>query len=42
VHEAWDGFRDRPLTRKSGEMLLVARKRERPRTRQLPRQQRGR
>ena len=28
VHEAWDGFRDRPLTRKSGEMLLIARKRE--------------
>ncbi len=36
VHEAWDGFHDRPLTRRSGEMLLVARKRE------LPRRPRGR
>ena len=36
VHEAWDGFHDRPLTRRSGEMLLVARKRE------LPRRRRGR
>jgi len=36
VHEAYDGFRDRPLTRRSGEMLLVARKRE------LPRRRRGR
>jgi SAM-dependent methyltransferase len=36
VHEAYDGFRDRPLTRRSGEMLLVARKR------QLPRARRGR
>lgn len=26
VEEAYDGFRDRPLTRRSGEMLLVARK----------------
>ncbi len=26
VEEAFDGFRDRPLTRRSGEMLLVARK----------------
>jgi SAM-dependent methyltransferase len=26
VEEAWDGFRERPLTRRSGEMLLVARK----------------
>lgn len=42
VHEAYDGFRDRPLTRKSGEMLLVARKREKPRVRQLPRRRRGR
>ena len=42
VHEAWDGFRDRPLTRKSGEMILVARKRERPRERQLPLRPRGR
>lgn len=42
VHEAWDGFRDRPLTRKSGEMILVARKRERPRKRQLPLRPRGR
>jgi SAM-dependent methyltransferase len=36
VHEAYDGFRDRPLTRRSGEMLLIARKRE------LPRRRRGR
>jgi SAM-dependent methyltransferase len=36
VHEAYDGFRDRPLMRGSSEMLLVARKR------QLPRTQRGR
>jgi SAM-dependent methyltransferase len=36
VHEAWDGFHDRPLSRRSGEMLLVARKRE------LPRRRRGR
>ncbi len=28
VEEAYDGFRDRPLTRRSGEMLLVARKRD--------------
>jgi SAM-dependent methyltransferase len=33
VHEAYDGFRDRPLSRRSGEMLLVARKRELPRRR---------
>lgn len=33
VHGAYDGFRDRPLTRRSGEMVLVARKRELPRTR---------
>ena len=26
VEEAYDGFRDRPLTRRSGEMMLVARK----------------
>jgi SAM-dependent methyltransferase len=31
VEEAYDGFRDRPLTRRSGEMLLVARRRELPR-----------
>ncbi len=31
VEEAYDGFRDRPLTRRSGEMLLVARKRPLPR-----------
>ncbi len=30
VEEAYDGFRDRALTRRSGEMLLVARKRELP------------
>lgn len=28
VEEAYDSFRDRPLTRRSSEMLLVARKRE--------------
>jgi SAM-dependent methyltransferase len=33
VEEAYDGFHDRPLTRRSGEMLLVARKRELPRPR---------
>jgi hypothetical protein len=27
VEEAYDGFRDRALSRRSGEMLLVARKR---------------
>ena len=26
VEQAWDSFADRPLTRRSGEMLLVARK----------------
>ncbi len=31
VEEAYDGFRDRPLTRRSGEMMLVARKHELPR-----------
>jgi hypothetical protein len=31
VEESYEGFRDRPLTRKSSEMLLVARKRELPR-----------
>ena len=31
VEEAYDGFRERPLSRRSGEMLLVARKRELPR-----------
>ena len=36
VEEAYDGFRERPLTRRSGEMLLVARRRE------LPRQRRAR
>jgi SAM-dependent methyltransferase len=33
VEEAYDGFRDRPLVRRSSEMLLVARKRELPRRR---------
>lgn len=33
IEEGYDGFRDRPLTRRSGEMLLVARKRELPRRR---------
>ena len=33
VEEAYDGFRDRPLTRRSGEMLLIARRRELPRRR---------
>ena len=33
VEEAYDGWRDRPLTRKSGEMVLIARKRELPRAR---------
>ncbi|MDE3151041.1 MAG: methyltransferase domain-containing protein [Gemmatimonadota bacterium] len=36
VEAAYDGWRDRPLTRRSGEMLLVARKHE------LPRRQRAR
>ena len=38
VEEAYDGFRDRALTRRSGEMLLVARKHApaRGRVRQLP------
>ena len=31
VEEAYDGWRDRPLSRRSGEMVLVARKRELPR-----------
>lgn len=35
VEESYDGFRDRPLTRRSGEMLLVARKRELPRSRRI-------
>ena len=35
VEEAYDGWRDRPLRRRSSEMLLVARKR------QLPRRRRG-
>jgi hypothetical protein len=26
VEEAWSGFDDKPLSRKSGEMLLLARK----------------
>lgn len=30
VEEAYDGWRDRPLTRRSSEMLLVARKRAAP------------
>jgi SAM-dependent methyltransferase len=33
VEEAYDGFRDRPLVRRSSEMLLVARKRGLPRRR---------
>jgi len=33
VEEAYDGWRDRPLGRRSTEMLLVARKRELPRPR---------
>jgi SAM-dependent methyltransferase len=33
VEEAYDGWRDRPLSRRSTEMLLVARKRELPRAR---------
>ena len=33
VEECFDGFRDRSLTRRSSEMLLVARKRELPRRR---------
>ncbi len=33
VEEAYDGWHDRPLRRRSGEMLLVARKRELPRRR---------
>ena len=44
VEEAYDGFRDRPLTRRSGEMLLVARKHApggAP-SRQLPRRLRAR
>ena len=40
VEEAYDGWRDRPLTRRSSEMLLVARKREDSRT--LPRRKRRR
>jgi len=36
VQEAWAGFRDRPLSRRSGEMMLIARKHE------LPRRRRGR
>jgi SAM-dependent methyltransferase len=33
VEEAYDGWRDRPLSRRSGEMVLIARKRELPRAR---------
>jgi hypothetical protein len=33
VEEAFDGWHDRPLRRRSSEMLLVARKRELPRRR---------
>ena len=33
VEESYDGWTDRPLTRRSSEMLLVARKRELPRRR---------
>lgn len=36
VEQAFDGWRDRPLTRRSGEMLLVARKEAAPRARELP------
>ncbi len=35
VEQAFDGFRDRPLTRRAGEMLLVARKGELPRRRRV-------
>ena len=35
VEEAFGGWTDRPLTRRVGEMLLVARKRELPRARRL-------
>jgi SAM-dependent methyltransferase len=33
VEEAYDGWRDRPLSRRSAEMVLIARKRELPRAR---------
>jgi hypothetical protein len=33
VEEAYDGWHDRPLSRRSSEMVLVARKRELPRAR---------
>jgi SAM-dependent methyltransferase len=33
VEEAYDGWRDRPLSRRSTEMVLIARKRELPRAR---------
>ncbi|MDB4881644.1 MAG: Methyltransferase type 11 [Gemmatimonadetes bacterium] len=33
VEEAYDGWHDRPLSRRSGEMVLIARKRELPRAR---------
>src|SRR4051812_2143366 len=33
VEEAYDGWRDRPLTRRSSEMVLIAHKRELPRAR---------
>ena len=35
VEEAFDGWTDQPLSRRSGEMLLVARKRELPRPRKV-------
>ena len=33
VEEAYDGWRDRPLSRRSAEMVLIARKHELPRAR---------
>jgi len=33
VEQGWDGFTERPLTRRSSEMLLLARKDELPRSR---------
>jgi SAM-dependent methyltransferase len=42
VEEAYDGWRDRPLQRRSTEMLLVARKGEPGRVSELPRRRRPR
>jgi len=42
VEEAYDGWRDRPLRRRSTEMLLVARKRESSGASELPRRRRPR